>query len=353
MPSLRALSLALSALLFASGVASKVNVRYLKARLSEFERLRGGENRKCFGMRICGRRAASSSASMSRALFFFFSTLRPLTSFLFFSPLSPLFPPPTPHPPNQPTTLFDLEIKPSPAALTLPSTISGLVANKTAAAKNFSSSSSLLAALLSSKLHLSPSSKSSAAAPSCDAPSDPAYTSQFNVSTQTIIECTSTPLVSISDFAMGECGSRTTADPRIFGPPAWRAFHLFAQNYPTQPTATVKAACVTFVKSLAYMLPCPHCGFDFISFIQVNDLYEGVDPFNPACKGSQAYSMPCQGPVTVREKSRRGGRREGGEIELFQLLKAAASLSHFYCNRKTRKPLHRPAPTRPTSSTSS
>ena len=207
--------------------------------------------------------------------------------------------------------------------------------------------------MLSSKLHLSPSSKSSAAAPSCDAPSDPAYTSQFNVSTQTIIECTSTPLVSISDFAMGECGSRTTADPRIFGPPAWRAFHLFAQNYPTQPTATVKAACVTFVKSLAYMLPCPHCGFDFISFIQVNDLYEGVDPFNPACKGSQAYSMPCQGPVTVREKSRRGGRREGGEIELFQLLKAAASLSHFYCNRKTRKPLHRPAPTRPTSSTSS
>jgi hypothetical protein len=109
------------------------------------------------------------------------------------------------------------------------------LANKTARLSN----SSALAALLSSKLH--PAAPAPSAAPSCDAPSDPAYTSQFNVSNQVIIECTNTPLVSISNFAMGECGSRTTADPRIFGPPAWRAFHLFAQNYPTQPTATVKA----------------------------------------------------------------------------------------------------------------
>ena len=190
----------------------------------------------------------------------------------------------------------------------------------------------MLAALLSSKLHLSPSSESSAAAPSCDAPSDPAYTSQFNASTQTIIECTSTPLVSISDFAMGECGSRTTADPRVFGPPAWRAFHLFAQNYPTQPTATVKAACVAFVNSLGYMLPCPHCGFDFISFIEVNELYENVDPYNPACKGSQAYNMPCQGPVTVRRR-----RDRGGGIELIQLIKAAAASLLLLLHSKTEK----------------
>ena len=57
------------------------------------------------------------------------------------------------------------------------------------------------------------------------------------------------------------------------------------------------------------MLPCPHCGYDFLEFIKVNDLYENTDPFNPACKGSQAYGMPCQGPATVRFFCRRGAAR--------------------------------------------
>lgn len=98
---------------------------------------------------------------------------------------------------------------------------------------------------------------------------------------------------------MGECGTRTTADPRIFGPPAWRAFHVFAQNYPATPAPTVKAACTAFVRAIPYMLPCPHCGYDFATFIADNDAYEGVDPYNPACYGSAAYGMPCQGPATA------------------------------------------------------
>ena len=101
-----------------------------------------------------------------------------------------------------------------------------------------------------------------------------------------------------SSFLFSLSSSRVRRNKK-FGPPAWRAFHLFAQNYPAQPTATVKAACVAFVNSVGYMLPCPHCGYDFISFIKVNDLYENSDPFNPACKGSRAYNMPCQGPVTA------------------------------------------------------
>ena len=165
---------------------------------------------------------------------------------------------------------------------------------------------------------------SAGAAPSCTAPTDPAYSAGFNVASQTIIECTGVPLVSISNWAMGECGVRTTADPRIFGPPAWRAFHLFAQNYPTDPTgecvrerrwrrkatlsnsmmfffnttpfslpsATVKTACEAFVNSIAYMLPCPHCGYDLQQFIQANALYDGT--FNPACGASVEYNMPCQ-----------------------------------------------------------
>ena len=194
---------------------------------------------------------------------------------------------PTQHLPQshfQPPSLFDLEVKPSEAAKTLPATLSNLLANKTSA--------------VDSLLHPA---CAATAAPSCSAPSDVNYTSQFNVSTQTIIECTGVPLESISNFAMGECGVRTTADPRVFGPPTWRTLHIAAQNYPTEPIDTVKAACVAFVNSVAYMLGCPHCGYDFIQFIKTNDLYEGKDPWNPACKGSQQYNMPCQGPTTACE----------------------------------------------------
>lgn len=191
---------------------------------------------------------------------------------------------------KKPPPLFQVEIEPTDTAKTIPDTVASFLANKTgvpAAANKFNAS--YLASKLCSGVA---GSASSGAAPSCTAPTDPAYTAGFDVATQTIIECTGVPLVSISTWAMGECGTRTTADPRIFGPPAWRAFHIFAQNYPAAPAATVKTACEAFVNAIPYMLPCPHCGYDFQQFIQANALYDGT--FNPACKASVAYNMPCQ-----------------------------------------------------------
>lgn len=222
----------------------------------------------------------------------------------------------------KPPPLFQVELEPTDAAKTIPATLQALAANKTAAKK-------VNASYVASKLCSGVAGGGGGAAPSCTAPTDPAYAAGFDVASQHIVECTGVPLVSISNWAMGECGVRTTADPRIFGPPAWRAFHLFAQNYPAAPAVTVKAACEAFVNAIPYMLPCPHCGYDLSQFIQVgtggvvvcrsvgwksgrlnpqtcfffsffpqvNALYDGT--FNPACRASVPYNMPCTSVATA------------------------------------------------------
>jgi hypothetical protein len=35
---------------------------------------------------------------------------------------------------------------------------------------------------------------------------------------------------------MGECGTRSTADPRVWGPEAWQMLHVMAQNFPSTPS---------------------------------------------------------------------------------------------------------------------
>lgn len=59
-------------------------------------------------------------------------------------------------------------------------------------------------------------------------------------------------------------GNRTTGDPRVFGPYTWRTVHRFAQFYPIDPTTEVQEACVNFINALPFLLPCPHCGHDFV-----------------------------------------------------------------------------------------
>jgi hypothetical protein len=123
-------------------------------------------------------------------------------------------------------------------------------------------------------------------------------TNKYTTEEQLIIECDQ-KLDSISDWPMGQCGSRTTADPRVFGPEAWITFHRFAQNYPKDPTDQTIQACIDFTKSIPYMLPCPHCGYDFKQFILANEENEKSNPYAPACSSCKEYNMPCQGIVTA------------------------------------------------------
>ena len=58
------------------------------------------------------------------------------------------------------------------------------------------------------------------------------------------------------------CVLRTTADPRIFGKYVWGTLHIFAQHYPLFPTKKIQLNAINFIKSIPYMLPCPHCGCD-------------------------------------------------------------------------------------------
>ena len=78
-----------------------------------------------------------------------------------------------------------------------------------------------------------------------------------------MVECGVTLEPSISNWAVGVCGNRTTADPRVFGPFTWRTLHRFMQLYPVNPSNQTQEACVRFVNALPFLIPCPHCGYDF------------------------------------------------------------------------------------------
>lgn len=63
------------------------------------------------------------------------------------------------------------------------------------------------------------------------------------------------------DFPMGACGERTTADPRVWGPEAWKMLHVFAQNYPMDPSQQAIEACANFINALPFMLPSALAGY--------------------------------------------------------------------------------------------
>lgn len=102
------------------------------------------------------------------------------------------------------------------------------------------------------------------------APPTAGPTQSPTTSSQLTVECGVVLEPSISNWAMGQCGNRTTADPRVFGPYTWRTLHRFMQHYPLSPSAETQEACVRFVNALPWLIPCPHCGYDFSQFIVDN-----------------------------------------------------------------------------------
>jgi len=86
--------------------------------------------------------------------------------------------------------------------------------------------------------------------------------------------------------AMGCQSDWTSADPRHWGPLAWRTFHTFAANYPCPPTQMAYQACINFTYALPYMIPCIYCGWDFGEFINVNTQLSGT--YDDKCMGSRS-----------------------------------------------------------------
>ena len=73
-------------------------------------------------------------------------------------------------------------------------------------------------------------------------------------------------------YTKKKCGYVTTADPRVFGPELWRSLHRIAQNYPVHPSEDTIKHAVAFLESLPYMLPCSHCGCDFLMYLEQQNL---------------------------------------------------------------------------------
>ena len=69
-----------------------------------------------------------------------------------------------------------------------------------------------------------------------------------------------------------KCGPRTTADPRVFGPELWRSLHRIAVNYPKKPSKDTIKHAVNFLEAIPYMIPCSHCGCDFLLYLETLNL---------------------------------------------------------------------------------
>ena len=73
-------------------------------------------------------------------------------------------------------------------------------------------------------------------------------------------------------YTKKQCDYVSTVDPRVFGPELWRSLHRIAQNYPDNPSEDTQKHAVAFLESLPYMLPCSHCGCDFLLYLEENNL---------------------------------------------------------------------------------
>ena len=93
------------------------------------------------------------------------------------------------------------------------------------------------------------------------------------------------------NYCVGSCGSRVSADPRVFGPHLWTSFHMISVNYPENPNQDTKLHCEGFVNALPYMLPCPHCGWHLREFISTNEVLSGQE--SDKCAGAPGESK-CQ-----------------------------------------------------------
>lgn len=69
-----------------------------------------------------------------------------------------------------------------------------------------------------------------------------------------------------------KCDYVSTVDPRVFGPELWRSLHRIAHNYPETPSQETQKHAIAFLDALPYMLPCAHCGCDFLLYLEENDL---------------------------------------------------------------------------------
>ena len=73
-------------------------------------------------------------------------------------------------------------------------------------------------------------------------------------------------------YTKKNCDYVTTADPRVFGPELWRSLHRIAQNYPDHPSEDTIKHAVAFLEAMPYMIPCSHCGCDFLMYLEEHNI---------------------------------------------------------------------------------
>lgn len=57
-------------------------------------------------------------------------------------------------------------------------------------------------------------------------------------------------------------------DPSVWGPSAWKFFHIVAEHYPSVASPLVQERTKGFIRSLPFILPCADCSSHAFGYIQ-------------------------------------------------------------------------------------
>lgn len=102
----------------------------------------------------------------------------------------------------------------------------------------------------------------------------------MSVPSSNLISCNDISL-NTQQYAMsrGAIGydKKSTADPRIMGPPRWFNYHTTAKYYSKSPNTETKRHMKNFITSIPYTLPCDRCKIHASEYITMHEKMGTLD----------------------------------------------------------------------------
>lgn len=71
-----------------------------------------------------------------------------------------------------------------------------------------------------------------------------------------------------SNSSTTSCKKQPSSDPTVWGPSAWKFFHIVAENYPVVASPLCQEKTKGFIRSIPFILPCADCSSHAFGYIQ-------------------------------------------------------------------------------------
>ena len=93
------------------------------------------------------------------------------------------------------------------------------------------------------------------------------YNKLYNVVVENFDDSTSPPSTPPPIPPSPPVSGLPSKDPTVWGPHAWKLFHIMAENYPENPSPLYKTKAIDFIRSIPFMIPCEKCSIHAMKFI--------------------------------------------------------------------------------------